>query len=220
MFSLVVSIAISLLMFEVIPDILNALGEILVGGIRIQTETTGNLCDCQVIVETETEDAAVRFLQLLLHEDRDIFQLLQLSVNGLQVGIVFYGHQSLHFVVKMHLSDSVQAGITHSSEEIRVVLGRNVTVGNTQKDVLHHVLSLAVIAQQDSGQMNHLAEVLAEKPFYYSLIKHISLSDHCTRFKALLYIRHFSPIVFLRKHQLFSFFFVEAQYCNAKIVIS
>ena len=40
-------------MFEVIPDFLDALGEILVGGIRIQTETTGNLCDCQVIVETE-----------------------------------------------------------------------------------------------------------------------------------------------------------------------
>ena len=169
-------------MFEVIPDFLNALGEILVGGIWIQTEATGNLCDCQIFVETEMEDAAMRFLQLLLHEDRDIFQLLQLSVNGLQVGIVFYGHQSLHFVVKMHLSDSVQAGIAHGNKEIGIVLGRDVTVGNTQEDVLNHVLSLAVIAQQDSGQMNHLAVVPAEKLFDYSLFKHISLSDPCTPF--------------------------------------
>ena len=70
-------------MFEVITDSLNALGEIFVGGIRIQTKPTGNLCDSQIFVETEVEDAAMRFFQLLVHEDRNIFKLLQLSVNGL-----------------------------------------------------------------------------------------------------------------------------------------
>ena len=56
-------------MFEVISDFLNALGEILVGGIRIQTKPTGNLCNSQIFVETEMEDAAMRFFQLLVHED-------------------------------------------------------------------------------------------------------------------------------------------------------
>ena len=55
--------------------------------------------------------------------------------------------------------------------------------------------------------MNHLAVVPAEKLFKYSLIKHISLLLFAARFRALLYIRHFKPLVFLRKHQLFSFFF-------------
>ena len=70
-------------MFEVISDFLNALGEILVGGIRIQTETTGNLCDSQIFIETEMENAAMWFFQLLVHESRNIFKLLQLFVNGL-----------------------------------------------------------------------------------------------------------------------------------------
>ena len=34
-------------------------------------------------------------------------------------------------------------------------------------------LGLLDIAQQDSGQMNHLAVVLAEKPLQYSVVKHI-----------------------------------------------
>ena len=70
-------------MFEVISDFLNALGEILVGGIRIQTETTGNLCDSQVLVETEVEDATVWLLKLFVNENRNILKLLQLFVNGL-----------------------------------------------------------------------------------------------------------------------------------------
>ena len=60
-------------MFEVISDFLNALGEILVGGIRIQTEPAGNLCDRQIFVEAEMEDAAMRFLQLLVCEGRNFF---------------------------------------------------------------------------------------------------------------------------------------------------
>ena len=43
-----------------------------------------------------------------------------------------------------------------------------VGVGNSQEDVLYHVLSLTIITQQDSGQMNHLAIVPAEKMFEYS----------------------------------------------------
>ena len=70
-------------MFEVITDSLNALGEILVGGIRIQAEPTGNLCDSQIFVETEMKDAAMRFFQLLVYEDRNFFELLQLSFNRL-----------------------------------------------------------------------------------------------------------------------------------------
>ena len=70
-------------MFEVISDFLNALVEILVSGIRIQTKPTGNLSDGQIFVDTEVEDTAMRFLQLLVHESRNIFKLLQLSVNGL-----------------------------------------------------------------------------------------------------------------------------------------
>ena len=77
-------------MFEVISDFLNALGEILVSGIWIQTETTGNLCNSQIFVETEMEDAAMRFFQLLVHESQNFFKLLQLSVNGLLVCLVFY----------------------------------------------------------------------------------------------------------------------------------
>ena len=70
-------------MFEVISDFLNAFGEILVSGIRIQAKPTGNLCDSQIFVETEVEDAAMRFFQLLVHESRNIFKLLQLSFNRL-----------------------------------------------------------------------------------------------------------------------------------------
>ena len=53
-------------MFEVISDYLNTLGEILVSGIWIQTKPTGNLCDSQIFVETEVEDAAMRFFQFRL----------------------------------------------------------------------------------------------------------------------------------------------------------
>ena len=70
-------------MFEVISDFLNALGEILVSGIWIQAETMGNLCNSQIFIETEMKDAAMRFFQLLVHESRNIFKLLQLSINGL-----------------------------------------------------------------------------------------------------------------------------------------
>ena len=193
-------------MFEVISDFLNALGEILVRGIRIKTETTGNLCDCQVIVETEMEDAAMRFLQLLVHEDRDIFHLLQLSVNGLLVCLVFYRQQVLHPFVQLHLPYSVQAGIAHGNKEIGIVLGRDVTVGNTQKDVLHHVLSPAVIAQQDSGQMNHLAVVPAEKLFDYSMFKHISLSGPCTPFQGTSIYKTFQPHRFFTETPTFFIF--------------
>ena len=44
-------------------DLLNALHEILVGSIRVQSQPTSNLADGQVFVEAEVEDAAVRFLQ-------------------------------------------------------------------------------------------------------------------------------------------------------------
>ena len=91
-------------MFEVITDFLNALGEILVSGIRIQTKPMGNLSDSQIFVETEVEDAAMRFFQLLVHESRNIFKLLQLSVNGLQVCLVFYRQEVLHPFVQLHLS--------------------------------------------------------------------------------------------------------------------
>ena len=76
----------------------------------------------------------------------------------------------------------------YGSEQIPLTLRRYVTIGHTQKDVLYHVLSLTVIAQQDSGQMNHLAVVLAEELFKYSLFKHISLSNHCTPFPGHFYI--------------------------------
>ena len=70
-------------MFEVISDFLNAYGEILVSGIRIQAKPMGNLCNSQIFVETEMKDAAMRFFQLLVHENRNIFKLLRLSVNWL-----------------------------------------------------------------------------------------------------------------------------------------
>ena len=53
--------------------------------------------------------------------------------------------------------------------------------------------------------MDHLAVVLAEKLFYISLFKHISQSKLAPRIGAHLIKRHFKPIVFLRKRQLFSF---------------
>ena len=90
MVSLVVSIVVVILMFtEVMSDLLNALHEILVGSIRIQTQPTGNLTDGQVIVEAEVEDAAVRFLQLLVHVSGNIIEPFHPFVNGLQGGIVF-----------------------------------------------------------------------------------------------------------------------------------
>ena len=59
-------------MFEMITDFLNALSEILVGSIRIQTKPTGNLCYSQIFIETEMEDAAMRFFQMLVHESRAV----------------------------------------------------------------------------------------------------------------------------------------------------
>ena len=77
-------------MFEMITDFLNALSEILISGIRIQAKSTGNLCNSQIFIETEMEDTAMRFFQMLVNESRYFFKLLQLSVNGLQVHLVFY----------------------------------------------------------------------------------------------------------------------------------
>ncbi len=150
---------------EVMSDTLNGLYEILVGGIGIQAKPTGNLAYGQVFVETEVEDAAVRFLHLLVHVSSDVVDSFQPFVNRLKVGFIFYGHQSLYSVVYPHLSDSVQTGIARGGQQITVILGWNVAVCYSQEDVLHHVLSFFVIAQQDSGQMNHLAVVLAEKLF-------------------------------------------------------
>ena len=76
-------------MFEVISDFLNALGEILVGGIRIQTKPTGNLCNSLIFVETEMENATLWFFQLLVHESRNIVNLFLLFVNGLLINFGF-----------------------------------------------------------------------------------------------------------------------------------
>jgi hypothetical protein len=72
-------------------DLLNALGKILIDGIRIQTKPTGNLADSQVFVETEMEDAAMRFLQLFIYESCYVIVPSLLLVNRLQVGLGFYG---------------------------------------------------------------------------------------------------------------------------------
>jgi hypothetical protein len=107
---------------EMMSDLLNALREILVGGIRIQTQPTGNLANGQVFIETEVEDAAVRFFQLPIHVGDNVVETFQPLVNGLQFDFVLYGHQALHFIVKLPLSDSVQTSIAHGGQQIIVIL--------------------------------------------------------------------------------------------------
>ena len=96
-----------------LSDMLHALCEILVGGVRIQAKPTGYLCNGQVFIETEMEDAAVRFFHLLVHESRNVFKPFQLFVDGLEVSIGINGQQVPHFFVQLLLPYPVQAGIAH-----------------------------------------------------------------------------------------------------------
>ena len=64
-------------------DLLNALDEILVGGVRVHVESLGNLGNREVFVEAQVEDAAVGFFQLLVGKGLYFVNLLQLFFYGL-----------------------------------------------------------------------------------------------------------------------------------------
>ena len=65
-------------------DLLNALDEILVGGVRIHVESLGNLGNRQVFVEAQVEDAAVGLFQFLVGKGLYFVNLLKPFFYGLQ----------------------------------------------------------------------------------------------------------------------------------------
>ena len=112
----VAMVVVALMDVEMFPDMLHALCEILIGGVRVQAKPTGDVCYGQVLIETEVEDAAVRLPHLLVHESRNVFEPFLLFFDGLEVGIGINGQQIPHFFVQLLLPYPVQTGIAHGDQ--------------------------------------------------------------------------------------------------------
>ena len=154
---------------------LNRLTEILENSLEIHAQLLGNFLQCQVFLKAQTEDGAMRFREMAVCIITDSIQRFQPFFDKQQVRIGFNGIEALDLFCHALLLDAIDAAITDSSHQIRsgfVVGWKDIFFHQPHKNILYHILSLLVNIQQRSGQMNHLAVILTEKPVKYRFVNH------------------------------------------------
>lgn len=160
-------------------DALDSLIQILVHGTRAHSQLCGDFLEREILVKAQVKDAPVGLFEPCVDKGVDLFQLFDLSLDGLLIIGLADWQQFPGTLAHVLLSDGIEAAVAHSTHQVTLglVLGHLVLMlHQARKHVLHHILGLGTIGKQGYGKINHLTVMLPKEAFHCILVKHISVS--------------------------------------------